>query len=250
MRVDHIVIVVADLGEAIVDYTTLGFTVTPLGDTTDGLSKSAIIAFEDGSYLELFTYTAPAENQKWWQILNSSGDGLADFALCPEDFDATFLGATDKGIELYGPFQEDVEKADGSIISLKTAYGRADLPFLATDMTDRAQRLGSTTHKNGVKELASVTIATENAVESLKRYKALLGPDVTSKEYGMVASISLGTTLLRIVGTPHDPENPVTQRLTTRGEGPLALTFRGPPGAMGEFDTRLSHGVRMALVPI
>ncbi len=250
MRIDHIVIVVADLPQAIVDYTTLGFTVERFGDTADGLSESAIIAFEDGSALELFAYKAPAENQKWWQILHADGDGLADIALRPDDFDAAFLAATDKGIELYGPFQEDVTRPDGTLVSLKTAYGRADLPFLVTDMTDVVLRHGVTEHANGVRGLASVTLATENAVESLKRLKALLGPDVPSKEYGMVASVTLGTAQLRVVGSPRDPENPVTQRLMTRGEGPLALTLRGAPGAMGEFDTRLSHGVRMALVPV
>ena len=53
---DHVVIRVDDLAVATVDYTTLGFTVVRGGEHTDRASHNALIAFADGSYLELIAF--------------------------------------------------------------------------------------------------------------------------------------------------------------------------------------------------
>ena len=49
--IDHLVIMVRDLGAAIRDYSELGFTVVPGGSHPTG-THNALIAFADGSYLE------------------------------------------------------------------------------------------------------------------------------------------------------------------------------------------------------
>ena len=54
--IDHIVILVHDLEAAVRDYTALGFTVVPGGEHADGRSRNALIAFADGSYLELIAF--------------------------------------------------------------------------------------------------------------------------------------------------------------------------------------------------
>ena len=55
--IDHIVILVRNLEEAIADYTALGFTVTPGGVHADGATHNALVPFDDGSYLELIAFT-------------------------------------------------------------------------------------------------------------------------------------------------------------------------------------------------
>jgi catechol 2,3-dioxygenase-like lactoylglutathione lyase family enzyme len=48
-RLDHLVILVRDLDQAVREYDVLGFTVTPGGEHTDGLTRNALIPFRDGS---------------------------------------------------------------------------------------------------------------------------------------------------------------------------------------------------------
>jgi catechol 2,3-dioxygenase-like lactoylglutathione lyase family enzyme len=49
-RLDHLVILVRDLDQAVREYEVLGFTVTPGGEHADGLTRNALIPFRDGSY--------------------------------------------------------------------------------------------------------------------------------------------------------------------------------------------------------
>ena len=51
-RLDHLMILVGDLGVAVSDYEHLGFTVTSGGEHADGLTRNALIPFDDGSYFE------------------------------------------------------------------------------------------------------------------------------------------------------------------------------------------------------
>ncbi len=55
-RLDHLVILLRNLGRAIRDYEGLGFTGTLSGEHADGLTRNALIPFKDGSCLELVTF--------------------------------------------------------------------------------------------------------------------------------------------------------------------------------------------------
>ena len=56
LTIDHVVIVVADLEAATVDFRSLGFTVTPGGVHPDWGSHNALIPLADGGYLELIAF--------------------------------------------------------------------------------------------------------------------------------------------------------------------------------------------------
>ncbi len=56
---DHLVILVRDLARAAPDYERLGFAVTPGGEHADGLTRNALIPFDDGSYIELVSFLDP-----------------------------------------------------------------------------------------------------------------------------------------------------------------------------------------------
>src|SRR5215471_9075151 len=53
MRLDHVVVVVSSLAEAARSFAAAGFTVTPGGRHDAIPTENALIAFADGSYLEL-----------------------------------------------------------------------------------------------------------------------------------------------------------------------------------------------------
>ena len=57
--IDHIVILVADLDRAQAEYAAAGFTVVPGGEHAGGLTHNALVAFADGTYLELLAFRRP-----------------------------------------------------------------------------------------------------------------------------------------------------------------------------------------------
>src|SRR5262249_39708681 len=68
-RLDHVVIAVSDLDQAIADYRRLGFTVNPGGVHHGGASHNALVVFADGSYFELIAYMKPSPDVRWWKLL-------------------------------------------------------------------------------------------------------------------------------------------------------------------------------------
>jgi catechol 2,3-dioxygenase-like lactoylglutathione lyase family enzyme len=73
-RLDHLVILVRDLDQAVREYEVLGFTVTPGGEHADGLTRNALIPFRDGSYLELVAFLDPEDpRENVWGWRDPSG---------------------------------------------------------------------------------------------------------------------------------------------------------------------------------
>ena len=70
--IDHLVIVVPELEAAVASYRGLGFTVVPGGRHPIG-THNALIAFADGSYLELIAFFEPNAQHRWYQRLQQGG---------------------------------------------------------------------------------------------------------------------------------------------------------------------------------
>ena len=69
-QIDHIVILVNELEQAIADYTGLGFTVVRGGDHPGGATHNALVVFADGAYFELILVLDVIEHlQDYFQFL-------------------------------------------------------------------------------------------------------------------------------------------------------------------------------------
>ena len=142
MRLDHVVIAVADLEAAVAHYRAIGFTVTPGGDHPHRPSRNALIAFEDGAYLELLGFRAPAPGDRWYETFEKHGEGLMDFALLPRDVPQSIVEAKSRGLALAGPQDGGRKRPDGREIRWQTARPTTyDLPFLCGDVTPREGRV-------------------------------------------------------------------------------------------------------------
>lgn len=229
--VDHIVILVRDLSEAVRNYTTLGFTVTPGGVHADGATHNALVAFTDGSYLELIAFRRESPDHIWWRH-TTQGEGLIDFALLPESIDEDVAAARARGLHIGDPLSGGRERPDGVRIAWKTARSTTpDLPFLCSDVTPRYLRVptgAAQQHANGVSGIARVLVATHDLAESAARYHALLGIEGSTTAEGVV--FRLGSSAILLVAMNGH-----------RREGPCALELYG--GACGDLDLALTHGV-------
>lgn len=260
LSIDHVVVLVSDLDTAIANYGALGFTVVPGGEHTDGATHNALIAFADGSYLELIAFKRAAPEHRWWRHV-ALGEGLIDFALLPSDIARDVAAARARGLEIEGPTPGGRLRPDGERIDWQ--IGRAatpDLPFLCADITPRERRVPAgeaVDHANGVLGIAWLLVAVADLTTSAARYEALLGVEQRQTNLALTspdsatASFSLGeSTITLLAPAPGEPaDGPVDTRLAKYGEGPYALALQvGPQSQISTIDPLETHGVRLQLV--
>lgn len=203
LALDHVVIRVNDLEEAIRDYSALGFTVVRGGEHPGLGSRNALIAFEDDTYLELITFARRPEvmpkAQRAQQLAaegrsplecrfltwESSPEGLVDFALVPSDIDEVLQRARQAGLKMEGPIPGSRLRPDGQKVAWNLGIPDGfDLPFLCADVTPRELRVPTgeaRRHANGVKGTIGLAMRVINLPKSQERYQMLLGTPATSE---------------------------------------------------------------------
>lgn len=258
LPLDHIVIAVQDLERTIADYTALGFNVLRGGEHPGRSTHNALVVFADGAYFELIAWRAPAPEERWWQQLQSHGEGLVDFALLPSETGAVVAAAQARGLDYEAPYEGGRLRPDGAQLRWRNARAQTqDLPFLCGDLTDRALRVpqgAARVHPNGAAGVARLEIAVHDLQASLARWRALLGEGLDIGPVQASADGSRHQTVLRlgatelVLATPAHATGELAQRLATRGEGPYAIVLSLPaPAPSRVLDAATTHGVHIAL---
>ncbi len=247
LSLDHVVIAVTNLAATIEDYRKLGFTVQVGGDHPGRTSHNALVVFEDGSYLELIAWRAPAPQERWYVHHQTHGDGFVDFALLPDGVGARVASAKARGLVLTGPIDGGRVRPDGLVLKWQTARpATQDLPFLCGDVTPREGRVPTGScrhHANGVTGISRVTLAVRDVVASASRYRALMGDAaVATDTEARTANVSLPGCSLRLVGGEPDG-----RPLGLKGEGIRAVALRCRLAAPPALDEALAHGATFSV---
>ncbi len=243
LTLDHIVIAVHDLDKTIDDYAALGFTVVRGGEHPGRPTHNALVVFEDGAYFELIAWRSPAPQDRWWQLLDQHGEGIIDFALLPPSTAEVIAAAKARGLDLQGPLDGGRLRPDGERLQWQTGRPHThDLPFLCGDITPRKLRVPEgevRQHANGATGVARLTVAVSDLLQSLERYRALLGDKahIHAADGGNSATIALGNSVLELTQT--------APQLQSKGEGPLAIVLQGA-GTWDQASAKLSHGALIA----
>lgn len=170
---DHVVLVVRDLAEASTEHARRGFTVTPGGEHAGGLTHNALVAFADGSYLELIAFRdLERAGDHPWHRYGATG-GLADFALLSDDIDADAAALADL---VERTSDGGRVRPDGTRLAWRSARLAHPLPFLIEDVTPRALRVPSGTaarHENGVIGIEAVVVGARDVIAFERRYASL-----------------------------------------------------------------------------
>jgi len=236
--IDHLVIVVPELEAAVASYRGLGFTVVPGGRHPIG-THNALIAFEDGAYLELIAFFEPHAQHRWYQRLQQDG-GLIDFCLQTDDLAGDARALRGAGVALADPRPLSRVRPDGYelrwVLSIPDVHAGV-APFLIEDETPRDERVPrATVHANGATGIQLVTVAVSDVAMVRGWFERVPGAKVIPVDRADLAAagarVTMGPHALDFVA-PRGPESPLSGWLAARGPSPYGATLatsspRGP----------------------
>jgi hypothetical protein len=243
--IDHLVIMVPDLGAAIRNYAELGFTVVPGGSHPAG-THNALIAFADGAYIELIAFERSNPQHRWWAVAQIGG-GLIDFCMRTDDLAGDREAFRKAGVEMQIEPGARV-RPDGYRLRWTLAQPVPPhafvAPFLIADETPREERVPREhRHPNGVRGIAAITVAVEDAAAPRRWGSAVLhqsGEPLQREDIGARGvRFRAGPHRLEFIA-PEQPSSLLSSRLETRGAGPweVALETLATPGALDESKAR------------
>ncbi len=250
--IDHIVVAVPDLASASKNYEALGFTVVPGGRHPVG-THNALIAFDDGAYIELIAFYEPYKQHKWWEPLQRGG-GLVDFCLQTDDLRGDTAAFRRAGVAIDDPSPLSRVRPDGYqlkwVLSISRGRHQGVAPFLIQDETPRGERVPrQTSHPNGVRGIGTVTVAIDDIPRVRGWYAKALGQngqDVRRDDlHGSGVRFTVGPHTLEFLA-PAGPASRLSEWLATRGPSPYAATLHG--ARHGALDPAKTLGARLSVV--
>jgi catechol 2,3-dioxygenase-like lactoylglutathione lyase family enzyme len=190
IQLDHVVISVSNLDEAIEDYRRLGFNVLRGGEHASGTTHNALVVLADGTYLELMALTGRASNGSGadYGFLHHEGEGFVAYALRVDDLAAIEAELKSRNVSLKAPSAGGRARPDGQVMRWNILNLQQDgmSPFFIQDETPRTLRVpddpAATTHENKVVGIAGIYIPVQDIEAAKARYAALLGVDIESDE--------------------------------------------------------------------
>jgi catechol 2,3-dioxygenase-like lactoylglutathione lyase family enzyme len=244
-RIDHVMICVPDLAQAIEQYRRLGFSIHPAGAHT-GKGTHNAIALNEHDYLELLAihdhaeYRAAASNNLGWgpalPDFIAAGGGIRYIVIQSDDLKADVDAMRTRGVEVSGPIDGERRTPAGDTLRWKIAVlgARDALPlFFIEHLAPLEQRHGQVpgyrAHPNGVYALERAYIVTSDAQAAAAQYAKVLGVEVPPLQRGTVimshmAVFQIGGTGLGIA-QPYAP-GPAADSLERRGPGPFQALYR------------------------
>jgi hypothetical protein len=213
-----VVVVVSSLTDATARFAAAGFTVTPGGRHDATPTENALIAFADGSYLELLAARDAATREElralragagWERHLKgvsaiarrflpalAGGDGVADWVLRGDVLARRAATLRALGVKASGPVAMARERPDGLRLEWELLLPEVRLhPFWIADRTARDQRVPSgapaTAHANGTTGITAVWLRTP----SVPTAALALGESL-----GTVPRVRAGMTTLELDG--------------------------------------------------
>ena len=253
MGIDHLVIVVPELDAAAVTYADLGFTVVPGGRHPVG-THNALIALQDGSYIELIAFCEANPEHRWWVPLHQGG-GLVDFCMQTDDLMRDTLAFRRAGVAIDDPTPLTRRRPDGYllrwVLSIPRGAHRAVAPFLIQDETPRAERIPrETAHQNLATGIGTLTVAVAEVGAVRAWYARVLGvPGQDIRRDDLQAAgvrFPVGPHRLDFLA-PTGPGGPIAAWLRARGASPYGATLRTAGGPTGALDESRALGGRLTL---
>ncbi|MGB8648676.1 MAG: VOC family protein [Anaerolineae bacterium] len=180
--VDHILIAVENVEQAMAVYRRLGFDVQAGGEHPRMGTYNALVPLSDGSYLELIgvrdrVKAALFPNSGSVVAALAHANRLASFALDTNDMVADIEGIRGRGLEIADPMAGERMRPDGQKVAWRTAHFEIPhLPFLIQDITPHSIRVPLPSSGIGAHAfLSQVVLNVSDAPAASRVWQNLLG---------------------------------------------------------------------------
>lgn len=249
---DHIVVAVEDLDQAIKDYQSLGFRVMIGGKHASGTTHNALIPFADGAYIELIALTGERQidtDAEDFSNFFQTGYGSVGYALNTDDLDEDVADMKSRGVIVSPIKSGSRELPDGQLIKWRiTHIDNSVFPLFIEDETPRNWRVPDSErrnrHSNGARGVAQVSFIIEDLHTGIARYRAILG--VPPQVDHHAAYFLLEDTLLHITVPMNDQMH---QHLEKRRDAPFKVKLKTRfDGEIGQLDSTKTHGLDIELI--
>jgi hypothetical protein len=252
--IDHIVIVVRELEQAMADYSALGFTVVPGGRHAGLNTHNALIAFDDGCYLELIAFLGPPPAQHLWYDALQKGGGLVDFCARSDNLEEDTAVFRAAGAIIGTPFTMSRERPDEYrirwVLAVNEGATSGLVPFFIRDITPHDERVPrERRHHILACAVKCLTIAVDELHPIQSIYEKALGHGQTIERLDLDATgvqFQLGPQQVDLV-MPLKSSGMVAERLRTCGASPVELALRGGTEHYSILDSAQTHGARITM---
>ena len=221
-------ILAPSLAPAIATYERAGFTVVPGGRHDVIPTENALIAFADGTYLELMALrddearaslavraarpgfadelrAGSAVGRRFYPRL-AGAPGTADFVLAVRGIERLASEARRRGFPMTGPTTLSRERKDGVKLEMALVLPESPaLPFFIEDRTARELRVPGgekARHANGATGLSEVRVRTENLAAATLAYAELFDAAPRALPGGRSQMTIAGVRVVLEEGTP------------------------------------------------
>lgn len=243
-EVDHVVVAVADLDEAINNYRGLGFTVVPGGEHPTAGWHNALIAFKRLN-----------PEHRWYDLI-AKGGGLVDYCMQTDDLWADMAALRAAGVAMSDISPLSRVRPDGYrldwVLTVAEGAFRGVAPFLIEDITPRPERVPTQiAHDNGVTGIETVTVTVRDSAPPREWYRRLLNLSGDA-----IARADVKARGLRFKIGPHafdyiSPDvidSPLKVALNERGPSIYGITLKTTSQQTGPLDPNKTLNARLALV--
>ncbi|MEQ9425109.1 MAG: VOC family protein [Cyclobacteriaceae bacterium] len=269
LYLDHLVLKVDDLEKAQSNFSKLGFTVSAGGVHGGGLSKNALIHFEDDTFIELFSLTKGIKSSflkglkgskifKQYQYSKKWGlayrfysrclelpDGVTDVCFLSDDFNTECDRINNEGLFLTKTIKGKRRKPDGSkAVWQMSAPFINEMPFLRSAYSPPAEIANEMkTHENGAKGIESLKIMALDYKDMTSKYQLFLNaaPTVSEKEPGQKSIFKLKSSSLEVIKSSDHKDLKI--QLQGKGLGMYGITLKQDDPKQNQFDANLLHGL-------
>lgn len=251
-KLDHVVVAVADLAQAMGDYRDLGFTVLYGGKHASGATHNALVCFKDGTYIELLARTGepPRPGAMDFTRLLDRGKGLVGYALASDDLESHILTMRAAGIAVGPAVAGGRARADGVQLAWKTALvDDGFAPFFIQNITPRSLRVPedptATTHANHVSGIRGLEIIAALTPEKSARYEMLFGVPPQKAGLPTAQTFELGGVRIALIAPGSTTGGRITSGPNIDGETLSAVYVEVGVARSGGFDLRKTHGLEL-----
>ncbi|MDQ3657833.1 MAG: VOC family protein [Chloroflexota bacterium] len=260
--IDHIVIAVRDLDQAVADYTAAGFTVTPGGEHTNGETHNALVAFADGTYFEIIAWKDPdGESDNAWLRRLQAGEGFVDYALRTADLEVEIARLRDEGLDVPDSTPGGRMRPDGQAVEWQTVRldpsRHPSLPFYChstNDITLRVPTGDATIHANGASGIHKIFIGVADLEQAAADYRIVAGITFAEDaheqpEANKWQQFRVGTYNIVLI-EPDEPASELARSIALRGEVPIEVALKSTNEQGSAVDPRLTHGAKLAILEV